>query len=140
MPSRVLPPVDGDLERQPSEARAHLGAVPSLQDVVADPALVGRLPRPVAIEYRRAIKRLDADLEAHIAASTDRAAAAREAEGPDRAIGLDEAARILDIKRRTLERESKWRLVGGYRDVDGRIKFRLAELRRHLARRSTRLT
>ncbi len=129
-----------DLERQRSEALGTRGVVPSLATVLADPTLVERLPRRVAIEYRRTIKRLDVDLEAHIAASLDRGTAVREAEEPeepDRAVGLTDAAAMLGIKRRTLEREPKWRLVGGYRDIDGRIKFRLSDLRRHMARRRT---
>ena len=115
-----------------------LGPVSPLEAVIRDPGLVERLPRIVAIEYRRAIKRLDADLEAHIAASVDLPVASR-APDQDRAIGLAEASKLLDIKRRTLERPPKWRQLGGYRDIDGHIKFRLLDLRRHLARRSTSL-
>jgi hypothetical protein len=100
-----------------------------------DPRLVERLPRAVAIEYRRAILRLAADLEAHITISIDQPAAAPAAED-DRAVNLTGASQLLAIKRRTLERAAKWRQLGGYRDIDGHIKFRLADLRRHLARRS----
>ena len=114
------------------EAQPHRGSVPSLPDVLADPALARHLPRPVAIEYRRAMKRLDADLEARIA-SIEPADVTNPLE-TDRAIGLAEASTFLDMKRRTLER--KWQLLGGYRDIDGHIKFRLAVLRRHVARRS----
>ncbi len=114
------------------EAPPQLGSVPSLPDVMADPALASHLPRPVAIEYRRAIKRLDADLEARIA-SIEPADATNPLDA-DRAIGLAEASTFLDMKRRTLER--KWQQLGGYRDIDGHIKFRLAVLRRHVARRS----
>jgi len=99
---------------------------------MADPALARHLPRPVAIEYRRAIKRLDADLEARIA-SIEPADVTNPVDS-DRAIGLAEASTFLDMKRRTLER--KWQQLGGYRDIDGHIKFRLSVLRRHVARRS----
>jgi hypothetical protein len=102
-----------------------------------DPRLVERLPRAVAIEYRRAIQRLAADLEAHITISVDEPAAA-QAPNNDRAVSLTEASQLLAIKRRTLERPAKWRQLWGYRDIDGHIKFRLADLRRHLASRSTR--
>jgi hypothetical protein len=115
-----------------------LGPVPPLEAVIREPGLVERLPQLVAIAYRRAIKRLDADLEAHIAARVDLPEAGR-APDQDRAIGLAEASKLLDIKRRTLERPPKWRQLGGYRDIDGHIKFRLLDLRRYLARRSTRL-
>ncbi len=134
-------PSPGPMSQRPNE-RANmgmpLGPVPPLEAVIRDPGLVERLPRRVAIEYRRAIKRLDADLEAYIAASVDLPVAGR-APDQDRAIGLAEASKLLDIKRRTLERSSKWRQLGGYRDIDGHIKFRLLDLRRHVARRSTSL-
>ncbi|MBI4271723.1 MAG: hypothetical protein HY615_15415 [Candidatus Rokubacteria bacterium] len=116
---------------------ASLAAVPSLPDVQADPALVQHLPRPVAIEYRRQLRRLDADLEAHIAASPDRADAPLEPEEQGRAVGLDEAASLLGMERRTLERKPMWQRLGGYKDLDGRVKFRLGNLRRHVARRSS---
>jgi len=102
-----------------------------------DPRLVERLPRAVAIEYRRAILRLAADLEAHITISIDQPAAAH-VPANDRAVSLNEASQLLAMKRRTLERPAKWRQLGGYRDIDGHIKFRLADLRRHLARQSSR--
>jgi len=115
-----------------------LDSVPPLEAVMQNPGLVERLPRAVAIEYRRAIQRLAADLEAHITISVDGAVAVR-APDHDRAVSLTEASQLLDIKRRTLERPAKWRQLGGYRDIDGHIKFRLVDLRRHLARRSTTL-
>src|SRR6266481_2294508 len=122
------------MTQRPGEraAQPHRGSVPSLPDVVADPTLAGHLPRPVAIEYRRAIKRLDADLEARIA-SIEPADVTNPLDA-DRAIGLAEASAFLDMKRRILER--KWQQLGGYRDIDGHIKFRLSVLRRHVARRS----
>ena len=114
---------------------AQLGAVPLLAEVLVDPALVKRLSPGLAVEYRRALRRLDIDLEAHIAASTGRAETLHEPAEADRAVRLDEAATILDMERRTLERKSKWQRLGGYKDLDGRVKFRLADLRRYLARR-----
>ncbi len=114
---------------------ANSGPVPPLEAVMAEPTLVGRLPRPVAIEYCRVTKRLVADLEAHI--GTTDPAIADSAIDQDRAVGLTEASEILGMKRRTLERQSTWQQLGGYRDVDGHIKFRLVRLHRHLARRST---
>lgn len=119
-----------------ADMRARLDPVPPLEAVMQNPGLVERLPRSVAIEYRRTIQRLEADLEAHITTSTDGSVAER-APDHDRAVSLAEASQLLDIKRRTLERPSKWRQLGGYRDIDGHIKFRLVDLRRHLARRST---
>jgi hypothetical protein len=124
-----------DQRQDEHKAWAPVSPVPSLEAVVAEPTLVGRLPRPVAIEYCRVTKRLVADLEAHIGTSDP--AIAASAIDQDRAIGLTEASEILGMKRRTLERRSMWQQLGGYRDVDGHIKFRLVLLHRHLARRST---
>jgi hypothetical protein len=104
---------------------------------VTDPVLVERLPRAVAIEYRRVIQRLAADLEAHITTSVDEPVAVSP-QTHDRAVSLTEASQLLDIKRRTLERPAKWRQLGGYRDIDGHVKFRLLDLHRHLARRNAR--
>src|SRR2546425_12915311 len=87
---------------------AQLGAVPLLAEVLVDPALVKRLPPGLAVEYRRALRRLDIDLEAHIATSTGRAETIHEPAEADRAVRLDEAATILGMERRTLERKSKW--------------------------------
>src|SRR5947209_3321942 len=75
--------VAGLQERLGVRMRTVLAHVPV--PAAEDPTVVGRLPRRVAIEYRRAIKHLDADLEAHIAASTDLAGAA-DVQDPDRAV------------------------------------------------------
>lgn len=121
-----------------TDTPARLDPVPPLEVVIQNPDLVERLPRSVAIEYRRAIQRLTADLEVQIITSGDGPVAVRSPDH-DRAVSLTEASQLLDIKRRTLERPAKWRQLGGYRDIDGHIKFRLIDLRRHLARRSTTL-
>jgi hypothetical protein len=113
------------------------GTVPSLPDVVVDPTLVECLPRRTAIEYRRAIRRLDADLGARVAMAADSEQHLDPAaDDPDRAIGLAEAAHILGMEKRTLERKSMWQRLAGYKDVDGRVKFRLADLHHHIRRRS----
>jgi len=132
--------VGGANENLPGERSSQLAthsAVPSLCDVVSDPTLVDRLPRRTAIEYQRLVRQLDADLWARIALSTDSAAPSRTPEEPDRAVGLEEAARILGMEKRTLERKPTWQRLAGYKDIDGRVKFRVADLRRHIARRSS---
>lgn len=116
--------------------RATLAAVPSLSDVLADPVLVDQLPRRTAIEYQRTVRRLDADLSARIAMGSDSSEADRTPIESERAVGLDEAARILGMEKRTLERKPTWQRLAGYKDVDGRVKFRIADLRRHITRRS----
>jgi hypothetical protein len=127
----------GELTREDGISSAIPGAVPSLPDVVLDPTLVECLPRRTAIEYRRAIRRLDADLGARVAMAADSEQHLDQAaDDLDRAIGLAEAAHILGMEKRTLERRPMWQRLAGYKDVDGRVKFRLADLRRHIRRRS----
>ena len=127
----------GELTREDGVPSAIPGTVPSLSDVVVDPTLVECLPRRTAIEYRRAIRRLDADLGARVAMAADSEQQLdHAAHEPDRAIGLDEAAHILGMEKRTLERKPMWQRLAGYKDVDGRVKFRLADLHRHIRRRS----
>ncbi len=130
----------GPIQPRPNagaDQSARLDQVPPLDAVMKDPELVERLPRSVAIEYRRAIQRLAADLEAHITTSVAEPVAV-PTQNHDRAVSLTAASQLLGIKRRTLERPAKWRQLGGYRDIDGHIKFRLLDLHRHLARRSAR--
>jgi hypothetical protein len=117
----------GELTSEDGVLDANPGTIPSLPDVVVDPTLVECLPRRTAIEYRRAIRRLDADLGARVAMAADSERHLAPApDDPDRAIGLDEAARILGMEKRTLERKPMWQRLADYKDVDGRIKFRLA--------------
>jgi hypothetical protein len=127
----------GELTPEDAVPRTIPGTVPSLPDVIVDPTLIGCLPRRTAIEYRRAIRRLDADLSARVAMAADSEQHLDQAAPePDRAIGLDEAAHILGMEKRTLERKPMWQRLAGYKDVDGRVKFRLADLYRHIRRRS----
>jgi hypothetical protein len=51
---------------------------------------------------------------------------------PDRAVGLEEACRLLGMTKAYLERKTNWERLDGYRDVDRRVKFRLSVLQRHL--------
>jgi hypothetical protein len=53
---------------------------------------------------------------------------------PDRALRLEEAASLLAMSQDFVYRN--WRRLGGYKDVDHHIKFRMSDLQRHLQRKA----
>jgi len=55
---------------------------------------------------------------------------------PDRAVAVGEAMRLLGMTKDYIHRN--WKKLGGRKDVDGRIKFALSALRRHVGTRPGR--
>ncbi len=53
---------------------------------------------------------------------------------PDRALRLDEAAPLLAMSQDFVYRN--WKRLGGYKDVDHHIKFRMSDIQRHLQRKA----
>jgi len=53
---------------------------------------------------------------------------------PDRALRLDEAASLLAMSHDFVYRH--WRRLGGYKDSDHHVKFRMSDLQRHLQRKA----
>lgn len=53
---------------------------------------------------------------------------------PDRALRLDEAASLLAMSHDFVYRN--WKRLGGYKDTDHHIKFRMSDLQRHLQRKA----
>jgi hypothetical protein len=53
---------------------------------------------------------------------------------PDRALRLDEAASLLAMSDDFVYRN--WKRLGGYKDTDHRIKFRMSDIQRHLERKA----
>jgi hypothetical protein len=53
---------------------------------------------------------------------------------PDRALRLDEAAPLLAMSNDFVYRN--WKRLGGYKDVDHHVKFRMSEIQRHLLRKA----
>ena len=49
---------------------------------------------------------------------------------PDRAVRLDEAASLLAMSHDFVYRN--WKRLGGYKDFDHHIKFRMSDIQRHL--------
>jgi hypothetical protein len=53
---------------------------------------------------------------------------------PDRALRLDEAASLLAMSNDFVYRN--WKRLGGYKDTDHHIKFRVSDIQRHLERKA----
>jgi hypothetical protein len=59
---------------------------------------------------------------------------AHHAPEPDRALRLDDAASLLAMSHDFVYRN--WKHLGGYKDTDHHIKFRMSDLQRHLQRKA----
>jgi len=59
---------------------------------------------------------------------------AHHAVEPDRALRLEEAAPLLAMSQDFLYRN--WKRLGGYKDADHHIKFRMSDIQRHLRRKA----
>lgn len=59
---------------------------------------------------------------------------AHHAPEPDRALRLDEAAPLLAMSHDFVYRN--WKRLGGYKDTDHHIKFRMSDTQRHLRRKA----
>lgn len=113
-----------------------VAVVPTLDDLRREPGLATSLPRPLVAQLYADVARLEADLRARLFAfSVDDASP--PAPVGDRAVGLEEAARLLAMSTDSLYR--KWRSLGiGYKDADGRVKFSLSSVQRYIRARAGR--
>ena len=59
---------------------------------------------------------------------------AHQAPEPDRALRLEEAASLLAMSNDFVYRN--WKRLGGYKDADHHIKFRMSDIQRHLQRKA----
>jgi hypothetical protein len=59
---------------------------------------------------------------------------AHDAPAPDRAVRLEEAASLLAMSDDFVYRN--WKRLGGYKDVDHHIKFRMSDIERHVQRKA----
>jgi hypothetical protein len=100
--------------------------VPTFDELARNP-----LPLGLLLELRRQAAHLVVDLDAAIS----RASMPLEPPGapppPDRAVRIEEAARLLGMTTDHLYRHKQ--RYGGYRDSDGHIKFPLSAIARHIA-------
>jgi hypothetical protein len=54
---------------------------------------------------------------------------------PDRALRLEKAASLLAMSNDFVYRN--WKRLGGYKDTDHHIKFRMSDIQQHLQRKAT---
>jgi hypothetical protein len=59
---------------------------------------------------------------------------AHRASESDRAVRLDEAASLLAMSHDFVYRN--WKQLGGYKDTDHHVKFRMSDIQRHLHRKA----
>ena len=59
---------------------------------------------------------------------------AHAAPDPDRAVRLEETASLLAMSPDFVYRN--WKRLGGYKDTDHHIKFRMSDIQRHLQRKA----
>ena len=110
--------------------RATAAAVPSLDALAADPGLALGLS-PAA---RQVLMLKATAVIAACAASLDKQPP-QAASGPERMLGVGEAAKMLGMTRDFLYR--RWPKLGlGYKDSDGRLKFPLEHVQRYIRERA----
>jgi hypothetical protein len=64
-------------------------------------------------------------------------AGTKEAAAPvDRAVGVEEACRLLAMTEDYVYRH--WSKLGGYKDMDHHVKFRMSDLQRHIRHQARR--
>ncbi len=111
-------------------------AVPTLDALAGDPSLVDMLPRHTLADLYMSIARLEALVRARLLALRPDADRATGSE-PDRALGIDEAAAMLQMTKDYLYRS--WSKLGlGFKDADGRVKFPLSRVQRYIRARAGR--
>ena len=113
-----------------SDARPRVPVtIPSLDDLARDPASLATLPRPVLLAVYAILAPLEAHVRAALLASTETPSARPD---PDRAVLLDEACSLLGMSKDFVYRHSK--ALGAFKDADGRLKFSMRTIQRHLAK------
>ena len=105
-------------------------SVPSLDPILADVSLFKSLSREEQDRLYSAIAGLEAFMRAHLLLTRLSSHEAPASQEPDRAVPLAEAARMLSMSKDYLYRH--WHELHGYRDKDGKIKFRLTFINYYL--------
>ena len=111
--------------------RPHLGAIPSLDGLLADPAAFNLLPTDTQNAVYAQVAALEAAFRATIL-TRDRDGSAPTTGEPARAVRIEEAMRLLGMTKDYLYRH--WKKLGGYRDDDGHVKFSMGTIERRIQR------
>jgi hypothetical protein len=104
-----------------SDDGLHPLPVPTVEAIKRDRSILDRLPLPLVIEVRRELAHALADVDAAIAARQSMPSDAPSSPPPDRAVRLKDAAKLSARSRDFLYH--RWRNMGGFKDIDGRVKF-----------------
>ena len=111
--------------------RPHLGAIPSLDRLLADPAAFDLLPADTQNAVYAHVAALEAAFRATIL-TRGRDGPAPATSEPDRAVRIEEAMGLLAMTKDYLYRH--WEKLGGYRDDDGHVKFSMGTIERRIQR------
>ena len=106
-----------------------VSAIPPLDAMLADPSLFDSLPHQAQDAVYGQIVVAEAEFRAKLLTRRDRVDE-RASAGSDRAVRLREAVTLLGMTKDFLYRH--WETLGGYRDLDGHIKFSLSTIQRHI--------
>jgi hypothetical protein len=108
-------------------------AIPSLDNLSADPAAFSVLPSEVQNAVYAQVATLEATFRAKmLTLRRDRQTPATN--DPDRAVRIEEAMGLLGMTKDYLYRH--WEKLGGYRDDDGHVKFPMSTIQRRIQRAS----
>jgi hypothetical protein len=108
-----------------------IGAIPSLDRLLADPAAFARLPAATQNAVYAQVAALEAAFRAQML-TLGRDGPAPVPNEPDRAVRIEEAMGLLGMTRDYLYRH--WKKLGGYRDDDGHVKFSMSTIQRRVQR------
>ena len=112
-----------------------LWALPTWNDLFADPSLFDRLPSEAQATLYEQIAAMQAKLLAKTIINA-RSTAQQSSSEPDRALGIGEAARRLNTSKDSLYRIWR-RLPFAYKDpIDGKVKFSGKGIERHISQRA----
>lgn len=118
-----------------TEPSRPLASVPSLDELVEQPEAFDSLPPLALAALLERAEVLAARLRVKLLAARIPAESAHAA-APDRAVGLEEASRLLGLSRDFLYRH--WKKLGGYKDDDGRVRFTMSTIQRRLQHQARR--
>jgi predicted DNA-binding transcriptional regulator AlpA len=114
-------------------SKRDVGAIPSLDRLLADPAAFSILPSEVQNAVYAQVATLEAAFRARML-MLGRDRQALPPNEPDRAVRIEEAMGLLGMTKDYLYRH--WEKLGGYRDDDGHVKFPMSTIQRRVQKAS----
>jgi hypothetical protein len=110
-----------------------VGAIPSLDNLSADPGAFSVLPSEVQNAVYAQVATLEAAFRAKIL-TLRRDGQTAATNDPDRGVRIEEAMVLLGMTKDYRYRH--WEKLGGYRDDDGHVKFAMSTIQRRIQRAS----